>query len=64
MCRGLDDFVELDEPLYALFYVWLGFTGAGAVSLDYLVSAALGVSTGNSSSALGAPAAPVEARRS
>ena len=40
---GLDDFVELDEPLYALFYVWLGFTGAGALSLDYLVSAALGV---------------------
>ncbi len=54
---GLDDFVELDEPLYALSYVWLGFTGAGALSLDYLVSAALGVSTGKSSSALSAPAA-------
>ncbi len=61
---GLDDFVELDEPLYALFYVWLGFTGAGAVSLDYLVSAALGVGTRTSSSALGAPAAPAAARRS
>ena len=39
---GLDDFVELDEPLYALSYVWLGFTGAGAVSLDHLIRLALG----------------------
>jgi putative oxidoreductase len=39
---SLSDFVELDEPLYALFYVWLGFTGAGAASLDYLISFALG----------------------
>jgi hypothetical protein len=31
---GLSDFVNLDEPLYALFYVWLLFSGAGAVSLD------------------------------
>jgi putative oxidoreductase len=38
---GLDDFVELDEPLYALFYVWLGFAGAGAVSLDFLIAYAL-----------------------
>jgi putative oxidoreductase len=38
---GLNDFVELDEPLYALFYVWLGFNGAGALSLDYLIRAAL-----------------------
>jgi putative oxidoreductase len=40
---GLDDFVELDEPLYALSFVWLGFAGAGAVSLDHLIAIALGV---------------------
>ena len=40
---GLDDFVELDEPLYALSFVWLGFTGAGAVSLDHLIWLALGL---------------------
>ncbi len=38
---GLDDLVELDEPLYALFYVWLGFNGAGALSLDRLLVMAL-----------------------
>jgi putative oxidoreductase len=31
---GLDDFVELDEPLYALSFVWLLFAGPGPVSLD------------------------------
>lgn len=40
---GLDDFVELDEPLYALSFVWLGFTGAGAVSLDQLIALSLGI---------------------
>jgi putative oxidoreductase len=34
---GLDDFVELDEPLYALSFVWLFFSGAGWLSVDYLV---------------------------
>ena len=34
---GLDDFVELDEPLYALSFVWLFFSGAGRLSLDYLL---------------------------
>jgi putative oxidoreductase len=48
---GLDDFVELDEPLYALFYVWLGFTGAGAVSLDHLISLALLGRRGSSAAA-------------
>jgi putative oxidoreductase len=33
---GLDDFVELDEPLYALSFVWLFFSGAGWVSVDFL----------------------------
>src|SRR6202008_2342603 len=35
---GLDDFVELDEPLYALVYFWLMISGPGCVSLDYLVA--------------------------
>lgn len=55
---GLDDFVELDEPLYALFYIWLGFTGAGAVSLDRLIALALGLRTGRlEDPALSAPRA-------
>jgi putative oxidoreductase len=32
----LDDFVELDEPLYALTYLWLLLSGPGWVSIDYL----------------------------
>ena len=35
--HGLNDFAELDEPLYALGYFWLMMSGAGAVSLDYLL---------------------------
>jgi uncharacterized membrane protein YphA (DoxX/SURF4 family) len=34
---GLDDFVELDEPLYALSFFWLFFSGPGRVSLDHLL---------------------------
>jgi putative oxidoreductase len=34
---GLDDFVELDEPLYALAFLWLFFSGPGRVSLDHLL---------------------------
>jgi len=34
---GLDDFVELDEPLYALSFLWLFFSGPGWVSLDHLL---------------------------
>jgi putative oxidoreductase len=34
---GLNDFVELDEPLYALAYFWLMISGAGCVSVDYLI---------------------------
>src|SRR5712692_10009619 len=34
---GLDDFVELDEPLYALAFLWLFFAGPGWVSLDHLL---------------------------
>jgi len=31
---SLTDFVNLDEPLYALVYVWFFFFGAGWVSVD------------------------------
>ena len=34
---GLDEFVELDEPLYALTFRWLFFSGPGRVSLDHLL---------------------------
>jgi putative oxidoreductase len=34
---GLDDFAELDEPLYALSFVWLFFSGAGWLSVDSLL---------------------------
>ncbi|AKU90824.1 DoxX family protein [Vulgatibacter incomptus] len=34
---SLDDFVELDEPLYALSFLWLIFTGPGKISLDHLL---------------------------
>jgi putative oxidoreductase len=34
---GLSDFVELDEPLYGLAYFWLMLSGAGYVSVDYLI---------------------------
>jgi putative oxidoreductase len=34
---GLDDFAELDEPLYALSFVWLFFSGAGWLSIDGLI---------------------------
>ena len=34
---GLDEFVELDTPLYALFFLWLIFSGPGRASLDHLL---------------------------
>jgi len=40
---SLDDFVELDEPLYALAYLWLLLSGPGWVSIDYLVSRVFGL---------------------
>jgi putative oxidoreductase len=42
---GLNDFVELDEPLYALCYFWLMVDGPGCASLDYLIARAFGAST-------------------
>lgn len=41
---GLDDFVELDEPLYALAFFWLMISGPGWVSVDYLLCSSLGLS--------------------
>ena len=38
---GLNDFVELDEPLYALSFLWLFFSGPGWVSLDHLIDRVL-----------------------
>jgi putative oxidoreductase len=35
---GLDDFVELDEPLYALLFLWLFISGPGPVSFDALAT--------------------------
>src|SRR5216684_2592801 len=34
---GLDEFAELDEPLYALSFLWLAFSGPGKASLDHLL---------------------------
>jgi putative oxidoreductase len=38
---GLEDFVELDEPLYALSFFWLFFSGPGFISLDHLLDKVL-----------------------
>jgi hypothetical protein len=38
-------FVELDEPLYALVYLWLVISGAGWISLDHLIRSAVGQRT-------------------
>ena len=43
---SLDDFVELDEPLYVLAYLWLLLSGPGWVSIDYLVSRVFGQALG------------------
>jgi putative oxidoreductase len=34
---GLDEFVELSEPLYALSFLWLFFAGPGPLSVDHLL---------------------------
>ncbi len=40
---SIDDFVELDEPLYALAYFWLLLSGPGGVSVDYFVRRVFGL---------------------
>jgi putative oxidoreductase len=49
---GLNDFVELDEPLYALSFVWLFFSGAGWVSVDFLLKQFVDRVTGTDRSAI------------
>jgi putative oxidoreductase len=39
---SLTDFANLDEPMYGLVYVWLAFSGAGAVSLDAIIKVMIG----------------------
>ena len=41
--HSLADFANLDEPLYALVYVWLFFSGAGWTSLDFIVKQSLAI---------------------
>jgi putative oxidoreductase len=61
---GLDDFVELDEPLYALVCFWLMISGAGWISIDNLIRKTLEAalrndkSPGLSSAASSAPVSP------
>jgi putative oxidoreductase len=38
--EGVNAFFELDEPLYALGFFWLIFSGPGWVSLDHLIAKA------------------------
>jgi putative oxidoreductase len=47
---GLVDFVNLDEPLYALAYVWLLFAGAGWLSLDAFLRFLIGTYLGSEDS--------------
>ncbi len=46
---GLNDFVELDEPLYALVYLWLMISGAGWLSVDFVIRSAFRRPSSNSS---------------
>jgi putative oxidoreductase len=52
---GLDDFAELDEPLYALSFVWLFFSGAEWLSVDYLLGRFVNRAIGRDKSAIGSP---------
>lgn len=40
---GIDEFVELDETLYTLVFVWLLLAGPGKASLDYFIARRLGL---------------------
>ena len=41
--HSFDDFVELDEVVYALVLFWLMMNGAGRASLDHLLARGLGL---------------------
>ena len=60
---SLSDFANLDEPLYALTYVWLLFAGAGWVSFDGIVKLATSAMLREHIEAP-APAIPVQATHS
>src|SRR5271169_983863 len=49
---GLDDFAELDEPLYALSFVWLFFSGAGWLSVDFFLRQLVDKAIGRNSSSI------------
>ena len=61
----LDDFFELDEPLYALTYLWLLISGPGWVSVDYLISIVFGLNGPPSEASVVSPkeSAVLKARR-
>jgi putative oxidoreductase len=40
---SVNDFVELDEPLYLLSFFWLMIAGPGVVSFDFFLARAAGV---------------------
>jgi putative oxidoreductase len=40
---SVNDFVELDEPLYLLSFFWLMIAGPGVVSLDFFLAQAAGI---------------------
>jgi putative oxidoreductase len=42
---GLDEFVELDEVVDILIFVWLFVAGPGKVSIDTLIARRLGIAT-------------------
>ena len=49
---GLNDLVELDEPLHALAFVWLFSSGAGWVSIDGLLRQFVDTATSRERSAI------------
>src|ERR1700747_3100040 len=51
----LDGFVELDEPLYALAYLWLLISGPGWVSVDNLISIVFGLNGPSSEKSVVSP---------
>lgn len=59
---SLDDFVELSEPLYALVFLWLAFTGPGRVSLDARLRRWLAPAGGATSQRPGQPATTTSSR--
>lgn len=42
---GLDDYVEADEVVYTLIFLWFLMAGPGKISLDTLVARGLGIRT-------------------